>query len=544
MKKKIILACLAVITIILAAVCFFGCYEGIPYPFEKPTYTKSIDGISYSGNTVKCCEEDATEVIIADSVTYRTKLNSNYISGCSTIDVKTFTIDVISENAFRGLENLERIVIPKTVTKIEDGAFIGCTNLRSIEISPDNPVYKSVGNYISLKEDSQTLILGCEATVIPEDGSITKIGEEAFNGCDLESFYIPSAITEIAKNAFNGCDKLESFTVNENNSEFFSFDGILYDKKKTEIFLLPSILKGKVEIYNGTKIIPSYTFQGRKQITEIIIPNSVESIGEGALSMCSGLEKLTAPFRIKDEYGYIDHQYFGYLFDEDKSWKGEYINQTGLIEVRQYDTIDERSYIKFYLPANLSSVTINGGEIKNCAFTGCYRLQSVSLESGVVIGREAFYKCENLTEINLPDGVIVIGKDAFYDSAYYKDKNNWENGELYIGKHLIKCNYGSAQGYTVKSGTLTIADWAFCGKEKLKFLFIPSSVKRIENYVLEYFNRTEIFYEGTADEFTEICVGDKDFTNLKIYYYSPTKPENDGLFWRYVDGEVTVWEKD
>ena len=75
------------------------------------------------------------------------------------------------------------------------------------------------------------------------------------------------------------------------------------------------------------------------------------------------------------------------------------------------------------------------------------------------IEAKAFANCTALKNISIPDSVISIGKDAFVDTQYYKDESNWEENVLYIGKYLIKSAYRGQ--YTVKEGTLCIADQAF-----------------------------------------------------------------------------------
>lgn len=144
-------------------------------------------------------------------------------------------ITSIEDGAFAGCPNLTSITIPKTVTKIEDEAFYGCSGLKSIKVKDGNPKYDS-RNYCNaiIETESNTLILGCENTVIPNSvkwigdcafgdcskltsitipNSVTGIGEKAFYGCSgLTSIAIPESVTSIGRWAFYGCSNLRSIT--------------------------------------------------------------------------------------------------------------------------------------------------------------------------------------------------------------------------------------------------------------------------------------------------------------------------------------------
>ncbi|MCD8310904.1 MAG: leucine-rich repeat domain-containing protein [Firmicutes bacterium] len=139
-------------------------------------------------------------------------------------------------------------------------------------------------------------------------------------------------------------------------------------------------------------------------------------------------------------------------------------------------------------------LTISGeGEMKNnYAPWGYYfyngYVTSVVIEDGVTsIGRYAFEGCTSLTSVTIPDSVTSIGRSAFYNTAYYNDENNWEDGVLYIDNWLIAADSEVVSGdYTIKSGTVGIAGGAFYECESLESITIPDSVTTIGESAFEY----------------------------------------------------------
>ena len=114
------------------------------------------------------------------------------------------------------------------------------------------------------------------------------------------------------------------------------------------------------------------------------------------------------------------------------------------------------------------------------AFQDCTNLTAIELpETLKDFGQYVFSNCSLLEDITLPDVKLDLHYSSFYNTKYFNTKSNWENEVLYIGKHLITVSSDfNATSYTVKEGTIDIAEFAFYkpSTKTLKTIDIPESV--------------------------------------------------------------------
>ena len=173
------------------------------------------------------------------------------------------------------------------------------------------------------------------------------------------------------------------------------------------------------------------------------------------------------------------------------------------------------------IPVTEIVITNNVTEIGAYAFAGCIKLKSVQIPAAITrIGNKAFFSTA-LDNISLPDKAISIGYGAFEGTDYYDDTSNWENGILYIGKHLVdvKLNSSSAQTFVIKDGTLTIADWTFRNNREGIEYVIPKSVILIGSNVFFEDNVFPLKYMGSPEDWAKISISDDAFgENVTVQY--------------------------
>lgn len=169
----------------------------------------------------------------------------------------------ITAEGFSECRNLERVEGMGTLERLEEKAFENCVNLEYID---------------SL-------------------GEITQIPYRAFGGCSrLKAAVVPATASVIDATAFDDCLGIEGFTVDEENINYSSADGVLFNKEKSALIKFPPARA--VEIYSapeGTENVNDKAFYGCENLLGVNLPESVTSLGERAFSGCSSLRAATVP---------------------------------------------------------------------------------------------------------------------------------------------------------------------------------------------------------------------------------------------------------
>ncbi len=182
------------------------------YGYEQPKNVEIPNGVTSIERGAFYLCTGLTSITIPDSLT---SIGDYAFYLCSSLENLTIpdSVTSIGKSAFAGCRSLTSITIPAGVESIGDSAFSECTNIESIVVADGNPVYHATGNSL-IETKRKILIVGCNNSVIPDDGSVTSIGERAFFSCrSLASITIPDSVTSIGDRAFEGCRSLASITI-------------------------------------------------------------------------------------------------------------------------------------------------------------------------------------------------------------------------------------------------------------------------------------------------------------------------------------------
>ena len=295
-----------------------------------------IDGIRYDLNA----EAKQATVIAKSSGKY-----SGEIVIPESVEFKGFAHSVtkIGNKAFYDCSGLTSVTIGNSVTSIGDHAFYGCSGMTSV----------TIGN--SVKSIGQSAFEGCSGlTSVTIPNSVTSIGERAFYNCSgLTSVTIGNSVESIGREAFQHCLGLTSVTI----SDIAAWCNIEF-------------------VYASNPLdYAHHLYLNGEEVKDLVIPNSVTSIGDMAFSGCFGLTSVTIP-----------------------------------------NSVTSIGTCAFEGCFGLTSVTI-GNSVKSIgqsAFEGCSGLTSVTIPNSVTsIGEGAFYDCSGLTSVTIPNSVTSIGEEAF-----------------------------------------------------------------------------------------------------------------------------------
>ncbi len=347
------------------------------------------------------------------------------------LETNSKSVVEIDENAFLGCKKITSITIPGSVEFIDSGAFDYCSGLTSISVDSNNKDYSSESGVL-FNKDKNILIrypVGKKGTyTIPN--SVEKISICAFLGCkEMTSVTVPDSVSFINPRAFANCSELTYINADENNENYSSENGILFNKDKSVLECYPAGRNGEYTIPDSVESIYEYAFSGCTGLTSVDIPDSVTTIREYAFYGCTGLTGVTIP-----------------------------------------DSVTTIDWGSFYRCTGLTSVTIPDSVtfIASGAFSGCTGLTNVSIPDSVTwIDVDAFKGCTGLTSID------VSSKNENYSS---------DNGVLLNKdqKKLVLCPEGFKGFYTIPTTVTSIGYDAFRGCTGLTSVSIPDSVTSIE----------------------------------------------------------------
>ena len=437
--------------------------------YNTPYYNNLPDGEAYLGKVL---------------YKYKGNMPSNY-----SVIIKEGTVS-ISDRAFYYCTSLTSVTIPDSVTSIGEDAFRGCDSLETITVDSGNSVYHSAGNCL-IETATKTLILGCKNSVIPDDGSVTSIGNSAFFSCtSLTSVTIPDSVTSIGEYAFYWCTLLTSVAIPDSVTSIGSY-AFAYCDSLTSVTIPDSVTS-----------IGDSVFSGCTSLTSVTIGSGVTSIGSRAFDDCTSLVTITV-----DSGNSVYHSAGNCLI--------ETATKTLIAGCKNSVIPDDGSVISigddaFTGCTSLTSVTIPDSvmSIGDGAFSGCTSLTSVTIPDRVTsIGSRAFYRCTSLTSVTIPDSVSSIGEDAFYYCTSLTFVTI-PDSVTSIGDYAFAyCD--SLTSVTIPDSVTSIGDSVFRGCYSLTSVTIPDSVTSIGYGAFsDCYNITDVYYTSDIASWLNISFSD------------------------------------
>lgn len=365
----------------------------------------------------------------------------------------------------------------------------------SVKGDPDHPVHQidSNGNetetgwyswgFAGSEDGTEGYSISSYTTSIVIEEGVTSLADGVFTSFDaLTSVSMPSSLRSIGNDAFSNCIALSSVTIPEGVTEIG--ESAFWETNNLSSIKIPGTVKtiGKdafraagykaskltVTLEKGITTIGDSAF-GSTNIYELNIPDSVKTIGEGAFSGCSKLQKVT----MGDSVTKIGAHAFAVCEE--------------LTSIRLSDNITEIPESMLYI---------------------CPKITKVALPAKTKsIGKAAFCHCENLTEITMPSGVTEIGPTAFASTRI--------------------------RSVVIPDGVKVIAEGAFDFCKELERVTFPAGITDIKAAAFEGCKKIKhVYYSGTPKKWAAVKIygwndpirSDSFGSSLKMHYVSVTMP--------------------
>ena len=425
-----------------------------------------------------------------------TSIGNNAFSSCSALTELNLSGNktIIRANAFSYDTSLKSVTISSGVNRLCDYAFYKCTALTTVELGEGLETMEgSVFRYCSSLEkvsfpESLVNIYGntfdscskLDNVKIPNN--LTYIDGYVFSNCSsLKNVSIGSSCKSVSTTAFLNSYSIDKITVAEDNKNFTSVDGVLYNNDKTTLVLYPKNRAGEFVVPDTVTSIADYAFDNAPKLTKVTIGENVKSVGTGAFRNCNSLE--TVIFKDSDT---VQKTIGDYAFN----------NCPALTEVDFGNAVKSIGNYAFMVDKLLESIEFPDSleSIGYCAFS-CYRggtystyvasnLKSVKFGSGLkTIGNYAFYGNRSLETVQFSGkNLTSIGEDAFRDCMALTKLNLTGNDAVICARAF--CNNDALKEVTL-SGVKTIGYNAFGGDDALKSADLGEDLISIDSYAFQ-----------------------------------------------------------
>ena len=353
-----------------------------------------------------------SEVVLSDQLT----VIPNYtFYNCTALENITIpeVVTTIEGSVFNNCTNLKYIVISKNVNSIVSGTFSACKSLETIEIDPENQSYIFEDGILMKKDKTEIIYITKTAItgntfIIPS--TIEKLGSHLIDQhTQIQKVIIPESVTSI--DAYFLTKYITEVEIAENNPNYVSADGKIYNKDKT-ILYLHYLNTENVTLEEGIKQIGIYAFRLCTNLKQITLPESLEYIAAHAFFSILDSINIGKNVSFINNLAFYEAKGSNITIDS----KNPYYMTDGNAIYNKEKTILRtllKKVTEFEIPYGVE-------EIDNGAFHNQNQMTSVTIPETVKKIGSSFNYCTSLTKIEIPSSVETISTGCFNNSSNLK----------------------------------------------------------------------------------------------------------------------------
>lgn len=473
-----------------------------------PQNVSSIGNEAFSG-----CSSLTT---INNIPTNLTKINKNSFANCAKLDMNIITsllssstLTIIEDGAFQGCTTIKSLVIPENIKHIGLGAFEGCTSITDVTVP-----FIGMGYQLNLKTNELTDEFDMTSTFGYIFGATSASENKGKLPRNLTSVKLTSSTRDVQENAFFECDRIR-----------------------------------KIELGNGIKNINNSAFKGCTMLSSLVLPTTLESIGEYALLDCINIVNISLPTTLTQigdscfagckKLKAIDLTYVTKLGnnvfqncanlatimvgntnpsyelqeirDESGSVVGSVLFTKGLKELVLYAS--GNSNATYTVPSETEIIRSN-------SFTACNNLVTLIIPTSVrYIQNQAIVECEGLQNLTIPFignseeennsfenifggnrpssleveilNAVEISREAFININYITSIILSSNLEKIGACAFLNCSSLTTVDFSKATNLKVIDDEAFSGCVNITNLNLPATVTTIGDYAFADLNKAQ-----------------------------------------------------
>ncbi len=374
------------------------------------------------------------------------------------------TVEVISKDAFEQNTNIEQVVIPNSVKRIEPYAFWWCGNLHTVTLGTG---LKEVGDYAFAG------CTGLRQMTIPKN--VSTIGINAFSDCvNMKTITIPAETVNIHETAFENCYQLKIDCTQGSAAEKYAQWFYEHQKEMAEYEDVPGFDPSDPSVSTPQPVIPQPTASPADDGKQV---GSATIVGDSAFILADNTQ-----LRVYDGGAYleVDTIPVADLMDDLSGGLAKFTVVDGR-------TVADQAY---YRSSRLRSLSLPEGirTIGQFSFARSSLTGLAAPEGLTDIEYGAFYHCDYLTDVRLPETVVNVEPKAFEHTAWVEGFLNGDSsaeGDFLIEGGVLVAYRGSGDTAAVPEGVRVIAGEAFAGHKELKSLSLPDSLQVVGEAAFE-----------------------------------------------------------